>query len=334
MRSFAYDRAASPQGAAQAGAAAGAAFIAGGTNLLDLMKLEVETPDRLVDLGRLDPGGVRPTADGGLRIGAGVSNSALSADPAVRARYPLLSQALLAGASPQLRNKATTAGNLLQRTRCVYFYDTASACNKRAPGTGCDAIGGVNRMNAVVGTSPACIAAHPSDMAVAMMALDATVETVTADGTGRRIPIGGFYRLPGNTPHLDTVLRPGELITAVTLPPPPPGVQGYRKIRDRASYAFALVSVASIVDGADGQVRQARFACGGIAPRPWRVEAAEAALAGARADGPALDRACDLLLQGAAGHGYNDFKIPMLRRLLTHVVAQAVRPATQEQRNG
>ena len=334
MRSFAYERAGSPQGAAQAGAASGAAFIAGGTNLLDLMKLEVETPDRLVDLGRLDPGAVHPTAEGGLRIGAGVSNSALSADPAVRARYPLLSQALLAGASPQLRNKATTAGNLLQRTRCVYFYDTASACNKRAPGTGCDAIGGVNRMNAVVGTSPACIAAHPSDMAVAMMALDATIETVTADGAGRRIPIGSFYRLPGDTPHLDTVLRPGELITAVTLPPPPPGVQGYRKIRDRASYAFALVSVASIVDGSDGRIRQARFACGGIAPRPWRVSAAEAALAGAPADGASLDRACDLLLEGAAGHGRNDFKIPMIRRLLTHVVAQAVRPAAEGQRNG
>ena len=334
MRSFAYDRAASPQGAAQAGAVSGAAFIAGGTNLLDLMKLEVETPTRLVDLGRIDPGGVQPTAEGGLRIGAGVSNSALSADPAVRARYPLLAQALLAGASPQLRNKATTAGNLLQRTRCVYFYNTASACNKRAPGTGCDAIGGVNRMNAVIGTSPACIAAHPSDMAVAMMALDAVIETVTADGAGRRIPIAGFYRLPGDTPHLDTVLQPGELITAVTLPPPPPGVQGYRKIRDRASYAFALVSVAFVVDGADGRIRQARFACGGIAPRPWRVPAAETALAGAPADGPSLDRACDLLLGGAVGHGRNDFKIPMIRRLVTHVVAQAVRPAGEEQRNG
>jgi len=323
MRSFTYERAAVPQGAASAATVAGASFIAGGTNLLDLMKLEVVTPSHLVDLGRLPPAGVQPAADGGIRIGAGLSNSALAADPTVRARYPVLSQALLAGASPQLRNKATTAGNLLQRTRCIYFYDTARACNKRQPGSGCSALSGFNRMNAVVGGSSDCIAVHPSDMAVAMMALDASVETISPSGATRRIPISGFYRLPEHTPHLETVLTPGELITAVTLPPPPPGVQGYRKVRDRASYAFALVSVAFIVDGQGGQVRQARFACGGIAPKPWRVPAAEAALAGTQADDATLAKAGDLLLQGAAGHGQNDFKIPLIRRLLSHVVADA-----------
>ncbi|WP_419729890.1 FAD binding domain-containing protein [Lichenicola sp.] len=324
MRSFTYERAIDPASAARAASVAGGSFIAGGTNLLDMMKLEVETPSHLVDLGRLPPGGVIQTADGGVSIGAGLSNSALAADPIIRDRYPVLSQALLAGASPQLRNKATTAGNLLQRTRCVYFFDTAKACNKRQPGTGCDALAGYNRMNAVVGVSNDCIAAHPSDMAVAMMVLDATIETVSPGGATRRIPIAQFYRLPGNTPHLDTVLAPGELITGVTLPPPPPGIQGYRKIRDRASYAFALVSIASVVDGSGGQVRQARFACGGIGPHPWRVTAAETALTNTPANAASLDHAADLLLAGAAGHGANDFKIPMTRRLLAQVVSTAV----------
>ncbi|MGI4748050.1 MAG: FAD binding domain-containing protein [Janthinobacterium lividum] len=334
MRSFSYERATDPQGAAKAASVQEASFIAGGTNLLDLMKLEIVVPAHLVDLGRLDPGGIGATPDGGLRIGAGVSNSALAADPTVRARYPLLSQALLAGASPQLRNKATTAGNLLQRTRCVYFYDTTAPCNKRQPGTGCSALQGFNRMNAVVGGSSDCIAVHPSDMAVAMMVLSATIETVAPSGTARQIPIGGFYRLPEHTPHLETVLTPGELITGVTLPPPPPGLQGYRKIRDRASYAFALISVASIVDGDGGHIRQARFACGGVAPRPWRVPAAEAALAGTSADAGTIDHAADLLLQGAAGHGHNDFKIPMTRRLLAHVVSTAVTGSGQELNHG
>ena len=331
MRSFTYERAAAPQAAAQAAAVSGASFIAGGTNLLDLMKLEIVVPSHLVDLGRLDPGGVRPAADGGIRIGAGVSNSALAADPVVRARYPLLSQALLAGASPQLRNKATTAGNLLQRTRCVYFYDTAKPCNKRQPGSGCAALAGFNRMNAVVGGSEHCIAVHPSDMAVAMMALDATIETTAPSGAMRRIPISAFYRLPGDTPHLETVLTPGELITAVTLPPPPPGLQSYRKVRDRASYAFALISVASVIDAQGGQVRQARFACGGLAPKPWRVPASEAVLAGSRPDEASLGRAADQLLQGAAGHGQNDFKIPMTRRLLAQVVMTAAQAAPETQ---
>lgn len=334
MRSFSYERATAPQSAAKAASAPDASFIAGGTNLLDLMKLEIVVPAHLVDLGRLDPGGVSATQDGGVRIGAGVSNSVLAADPTIRARYPVLSQALLGGASPQLRNKATTAGNLLQRTRCAYFYDTSAPCNKRQPGTGCSALQGFNRMNAVVGGSSDCIAVHPSDMAVAMMVLDATVETLAPDGTVRRIPISGFYRLPEHTPHLETVLMPGELITAVTLPPPPSGVQGYRKIRDRASYAFALISVASIVDGTGGQIRQARFACGGVAPRPWRVPAAEAALTGMSADAGTIDHAADILFQGAAGHGHNDFKIPMTRRLLAHVVSTAVAGSDQEHNHG
>jgi xanthine dehydrogenase YagS FAD-binding subunit len=324
MRSFTYQRAATPQAAASAATAGGASFIAGGTNLLDLMKLEVLAPAHLVDLGRLDRGGITPTADGGLRIGAGVTNSALAADMTVRQRYAVLSHALLGGASPQLRNKATTGGNLLQRTRCIYFYDTAKPCNKRQPGSGCAALQGLNRMNAVVGASAHCIAVHPSDMAVAMMVLDAKVETLTASGATREIPLAGFYRPPGDTPHIETVLAPGELITAVVLPPPPPGRQIYRKIRDRASYAFALVSIAAIVDGANGHIRSARFAFGGIAPHPWRVAAAEAALAGATADEAALDRAGDLLLAGAQGYGQNDFKIPMTKRLLSYVVARSV----------
>ena len=333
MRSFGYERADSARAAAIAASVPGSSFIAGGTNLVDLMKLEVMAPARLVDLNPLGPGGVAPTPDGGVRIGAGLSNSALAADPVIRARYPLLSQALLSAASPQLRNRATTAGNLLQRTRCVYFYDTASACNKRDPGSGCAALAGCNRMNAVVGGSARCIAVHPSDMAVAMMALDATIETMAADGATRRIPIARFYLLPGATPQLETVLAPGELITAVTLPPPPPGRQRYTKVRDRASYAFALVSVASVIEAGGGTVRGARFAVGGIAPRPWRVPAAEAALAGTPGDAAALGRAGDLLLADAAGHGQNDFKLPLTRRLLGHAVADALRPG-QETRHG
>ena len=332
MRSFTYERAASPKDAAGAATAPGASFIAGGTNLLDLMKLEIVAPSHLVDLGRLDPGGVQPTAGGGIRIGVGLSNSALVADPVVRTRYPLLSQALLAGASPQLRNRATTAGNLLQRTRCVYFYDTAKPCNKRQPGSGCSALGGFNRMNAVIGGSADCIAVHPSDMAVAMMALDATIETVGPGGATRRIPIDAFYRLPERTPHLETVLQPGELVTAVTLPPAPPGLQGYRKVRDRASYAFALISVASIVDAQGGRVRQARYACGGLAPKPWRVPASEAMLTGTGADDASLGRAADRLLHGAVGHGQNDFKIPMTRRLLAHVVMTAAQSSGEIRR--
>ena len=325
MKAFTYERPTSPQAAAAAVARRpDAKFIAGGTNLLDLMKLEVETPTHLVDVNHLGLDRIEDTPDGGLRIGTQVRNSELAADPRVRAHYGVLSRALLAGASGQLRNKATTGGNLLQRTRCYYFYDTTKPCNKREPGSGCSAIDGYNRILAVVGTSPKCIATHPSDMAVAMRALDAKIETVSPDGAARTIPIGEFYRLPGTTPQFDNNLGAGELITAVTLPPPPPGVQVYRKVRDRASYAFALVSVAAIVDHQGGRIRSARLAFGGLAHAPWRVAAAEQALAGATADAASYGAAADGVLQGARGYGANDFKIPLTRSTLSAVLTQAV----------
>jgi xanthine dehydrogenase YagS FAD-binding subunit len=268
MKAFTYERADSVADAARAVAdKPGAKFIAGGTNLLDLMKLEVETPTHLVDVNRLPLAAIEDTPEGGLRIGALVRNSDLAADPRVRKNYPVLSRALLAGASGQLRNKATTAGNLLQRTRCYYFYDVSKPCNKREPGSGCSAIAGFNRIHAIVGASDDCIATHPSDMAVAMQALDAKVETAMPDGSARAIPLAQFYRLPGNTPQLETVLNPGQIITAVTLPPSPKRTQIYRKVRDRASYAFALVSVAAIVEMAGGKIPAARFAFG-LAPQP------------------------------------------------------------------
>ena len=325
MRAFTYERAATPEQAAAAAAAPGAKIIAGGTNLLDLMKLQVETPTRLIDINRLPLDRIEDTPDGGLRIGATVRNSDLAADRRVRRRYGVLSRALLAGASAQLRNKATTGGNLLQRTRCYYFYDLTQPCNKREPGSGCAAMAGFNRIHAVLGGSNQCIATHPSDMAVAMRALDARVETAGADGGGRTIPIDEFYRLPGATPNLETSLRPGEVITAVTLPPPPPGVHIYRKVRDRASYAFALVSVAAVVDAVDGRIRSARLAFGGLAPRPWREGAAEAALAGSVPRPASFDAAANAVLSGALGHGGNDFKIPLARRTLNAVLAQATR---------
>jgi len=281
MKPFTYERAKTPADAAAAVMREpGAKFIAGGTNLLDLMKLQIETPSHLVDVNGLALDRIEATPEGGLRIGALVRNTDLAADPHVRRDYGVLSRALLAGASGQLRNKATTAGNLLQRTRCPYFYDSNQPCNKRQPGSGCSAIGGVSRQLAVIGGSEACIATHPSDMAVAMRVLDATVETVRADGRLRRIPIADVHQLPGSTPHVETTLERGELITAVTLPRPVGGTQVYRKVRDRASYAFALVSVAAVVQK-DGS---ARIALGGVAPKPWRVEAAEATVPqGARA---------------------------------------------------
>src|SRR3954469_18670985 len=263
------------EAAASAGRTQGAKFVAGGTNLLDLMKLQIETPTHLIDVNDLGLDKIEPTPDGGLRIGASVRNTALAADETVRREYGVLARALLPGASGQLRNKATTAGNLLQRTRCPYFYDTNMPCNKREPGTGCSAMGGHTRELAIIGTSQACIANHPSDMAVAMRVLDATVESVQADGGTRRIPIADLHCLPGDTPHIETTLASGELITAVTLPQPIAGVQMYRKVRDRASYAFALISVAAIVqeDGAG------RVALGGVAHKPWRVESAEFSMA-------------------------------------------------------
>lgn len=314
MRAFTYERALTVTDAA--GAAAlnpGARFIAGGTNLLDLMKLEIETPRHLIDVNHLGLDRIEPTGDGGLRIGALVRNTDLAADARVRRDYPLLARALVAGASGQLRNRATTAGNLLQRTRCPYFYDTAQACNKRRPGSGCAALDGVSRQLAVIGMSDSCIATHPSDMAVALRALDATVETVAAGGATRAIALADFHLLPGDAPHVETVLAAGELITAVTLPAPVGGAQIYRKVRDRASYAFALVSVAAVVQP-DGT---GRVALGGVAHKPWRVEAAEALMPeGARA-------VTARLLEGARPTEDNAFKILLAERALAAVLAQA-----------
>jgi xanthine dehydrogenase YagS FAD-binding subunit len=314
MRAFTYERARTPAEAAAAAARTqGARFIAGGTNLLDLMKLEIEIPSHLIDVNGLKLDTIEATDDGGVRIGALVRNTDLAADSRIRRDYALLTRALVAGASGQLRNKATTAGNLLQRTRCPYFYDTAQPCNKRLPGSGCAAIGGVSRQLAVVGTSPACIATHPSDMAVAMMLLDATVETVRADGSTRRIALDDFYRAPGKTPHIDSVLDKGELIAAVALPAPLGGTHIYRKVRDRASYAFALVSVAAVLQ-ADGS---GRVALGGVAYKPWRSDAADALLPqGARA-------VVGNLLQGATPSPENQFKVQLAERTLASVLMQA-----------
>ncbi|MPQ55997.1 xanthine dehydrogenase family protein subunit M [Duganella sp. FT27W] len=311
MRAFTYQRAATAaEAAAVAARTPGSRFIAGGTNLLDLMKLEIETPAHLVDVNGLGLDRIDATPDGGLRIGALVRNTDLAADTTVRRDYGVLSRALLAGASAQLRNKATTAGNLLQRTRCPYFYDTNQACNKRTPGAGCAAIGGFTRGHAIVGQSDACIATHPSDMAVAMRLLDAVVETVNPDGATRTIPIADFYRPPGNTPNLDTNLRPAELITAVTLPKPLGGRHVYRKVRDRASYAFALASVAAVVQP-DGT---GRVAVGGVAHQPWRVPAADAALPqGGQA-------ATTLLLAGARTTEENAFKVVLVHRTLDAIL--------------
>jgi xanthine dehydrogenase YagS FAD-binding subunit len=316
MRAFSYQRARTPLEAAQAAAAApGARFIAGGTNLLDLMKLEIETPAHLVDVNGAGMDRIEPTQDGGLRVGALVRNTDLAADPRVRRDYAVLSRALLAGASPQLRNKATTAGNLLQRTRCPYFYDTDQPCNKRAPGSGCSAIGGFNRHHAIVGASAACIATHPSDMAVAMRLLDAQVETVRADGGTRVIPIADFHRLPGDTPHIEHVLAPGELITAVTLPKPLGGRHFYRKVRDRSSYAFALVSVAAVLQP-DGS---GRVALGGVAHKPWRLPEAEQLLP--RGGQAVTER----LLAGARTSQDNAFKVPLVQRAIDGVLVEARR---------
>lgn len=320
MKTFTYKRADTPEAAVRDVGIEGARFIAGGTNLLDLMKLQVETPAKLVDISRLDLATIEDAEGGGLLIGALVPNSDLAADPRVIASYEVLSRALLAGASAQLRNKASTGGNLLQRTRCYYFYDLASCCNKRSPGSGCDAIGGINRILAVLGTSDHCIATHPSDMAVAMRALDATIVTLKADGDRRRIPIHDFYRLPGETPHIETVLERGELITHIALPTPPVGRQIYRKVRDRASYAFALVSVAGIIGMEDGRIAKASLAFGGLGPMPWRDPAVEKALIGQAPSREVFSAAADALVADAKGHGSNDFKIPLARRTLMAVL--------------
>ena len=323
MKAFSYTRAATPQEAVRAVNGGGEAFIAGGTNLLDLMKLQVETPGHLIDINRIGLDQIEDTPEGGLRIGALVRNSDLAVDARVRTKYEVLSRALLSGASAQLRNKATTGGNLLQRTRCYYFYDTSKPCNKRQPGSGCAALEGFNRVHAILGTSEHCIASHPSDMAVAMRVLDAVVETVKPDGSARNIPIAELHKLPGDTPHIETTLAHGELITAVTLPPPPPGRQIYRKVRDRASYAFAMVSVAAILDIEGDRLKSGRIAFGGIGAKPWRAEAAEAALQDEAANGATAERFSDEILAGAVGHGSNDFKIPLTRRTVRAVLSQA-----------
>jgi xanthine dehydrogenase YagS FAD-binding subunit len=314
MKPFTYERASTPAQAAEAVLRRpGAKFIAGGTNLLDLMKLQIETPSHLVDVNALALDKIAPADDGGLRIGALVRNTDLAADERVRRDYAVLSRALLAGASGQLRNKATTAGNLLQRTRCAYFYDTDQPCNKRRPGSGCSALGGYSRQLAVVGASPACIATHPGDMAVAMRVLDASIETVRPGGRARTIPIADFHKLPQGTPQVENALEPGELITAVTLPRPVGGIHVYRKVRDRASYAFALVSVAAIVQK-DGS---GRVALGGVAPKPWRNTDAEAELPhGAKA-------VTDKLLAGAQPTAENAFKLPLAERTLAAALMQA-----------
>jgi xanthine dehydrogenase YagS FAD-binding subunit len=316
MRHFDYARAETPEAAVRQGGGTATKFIAGGTNLLDLMKLEIETPEKLIDISRLDLHDIADTTEGGLSIGAMTLNSDLAVHPRVRSDYPMLSRALLAGASAQLRNKATAGGNLLQRTRCFYFYDTASPCNKRTLGSGCAAQGGFTRIHAILGTSPSCIATHPSDMAVAMRALDATVVTLKADGGKRRIAMADFYRLPGDTPDIETALEPGELITHIELPPPPKGKQLYRKVRDRASFAFALVSVAGAASTEGGKIASASLAFGGIAPMPWRDAEVEAALIGKPATRETFTAAADALLADAKGFGGNDFKIPLARRTL------------------
>ena len=330
MKSFTYERASSPAQAASAAARIkGAKFIAGGTNLLDLMKLQIETPAHLIDINDLGLDKIEPTPEGGLKIGALVRNTDLAADARVRRDYGVLTRALVAGASAQLRNQATTAGNLLQRTRCPYFYDTNQPCNKRRPGSGCAAIGGFSRQHAIVGVSDACIATHPSDMAVAMRALDATVETVRPNGAARTIPIADFHRLPGNTPHLENSLEPGELITAVTLPKPVGGTHLYRKVRDRASYAFALVSVAAIVQR-DGT---GRVALGGVAHKPWRVEAAEREMPrGAKAVASGLVAGArtthENAIQGAAGRAHARLGACRSERL-----NHEIRPTRHEERH-
>ncbi len=310
-----------------------AKFIAGGTNLIDLMKEDVERPTRLIDITRLPLKTVEETPDGGLRIGALVPNADLAYHPVVEKRYPLLGSAILAGASQQLRNMASTGGNLLQRTRCYYFYDTATPCNKREPGSGCSAINGINRMHAILGASDACIATHPSDMCVALAALEARIH---AQGPGgeRTIAFADFHRLPGDTPHIDTNLHADEIITAITLPP-----QGfsanytYLKLRDRLSYAFALVSVAVGMELDGSTIKHERFALGGVAHKPWRDKAAEAVLNGQAASADNFARAADLLLQGAKGYEHNAFKIDLARRAIVRALTQAARGTPQAQSN-
>ncbi|MBF6347530.1 xanthine dehydrogenase family protein subunit M [Nocardia flavorosea] len=331
MIPFEYRRATSAQEAVAAVAERpGAAFLGGGTNLVDHMKLGIAAPELLVDVSRLPLDGIEETAGGGLRVGAAVRNSDLAAHPVVRARYPALSRALLSGASGQLRNLATTGGNLLQRTRCVYFQDVTTPCNKRDPGSGCSALGGYVRYHAILGASEHCVAVHPSDMAVALAALDARVVTESTDGE-QRIPVADFHRLPGDHPERDTVLSHGQLITAIEIPAPPAGVVAdYRKVRDRASYAFALVSVAAeLALESGGTIRSARLAFGGVAHRPWRARRAEAELTAAPATEHTFERAADAELADARPLDGNEFKVELARRTLVSTLQTLTEQAQQ-----
>lgn len=332
MINFQYSRASDVTDAVrQIAAAPDAKFIAGGTNLIDLMKDFVERPSRLIDISRLPLKSVEPTVDGGLRIGALVPNTDLAYHPLIEQRYPMVGSAILAGASQQLRNMASTGGNLMQRTRCAYFYDTATPCNKREPGSGCSAIGGLNRGHAILGASDACIAVHPSDLCVALAALDARVH-VAGPGGNRTIAFEDFHRLPEDTPQRDTNLEPHEMITAIELPARGfAGNYSYLKIRDRLSYAFALVSVAAALEMDGNVIKEARLAMGGVAHKPWRDRAAEAALRGQAADESTFHRATDLLLQNAKGYGHNTFKIELARAAAVRALTQAARGTPQSQ---
>jgi xanthine dehydrogenase YagS FAD-binding subunit len=332
MNNFEFSRASDVADAVrQMAADPDARFVAGGTNLIDLIKEGVATPSRLIDITRLPLGRVDETGDGGLRIGALVPNSDLAYHPQIEKRYPLLRGAILAGASPQLRNMATTGGNLLQRTRCFYFYDTTTPCNKREPGSGCSALDGLNRTHAILGTSEHCIATHPSDMCVALAALDARVLATGRDGE-RSIAFADFHRLPGDTPQLDTNLKKDEIITAIELPPKGFATNySYLKIRDRLSYAFALVAVAAALEIENGAIKEARLALGGVAHKPWRNRQAESQLRGAPASRESFVRAADHLLRDARGFGHNDFKIELARRAIVRTLTQAANGTPQSQ---
>ena len=323
MRNFSYSRAATAQDALKLiSTLPNAKFLGGGTNLVDLMRENIEQPDALIDVTRLPASGITETADGGISIGAEVKNTAVANHNLIRQRYPVLSQAILCGASGQIRNMATVGGNLMQRTRCYYFYDEAAKCNKRNPGAGCDAIHGFNRIHAILGASEHCIATHPSDMCVALAALDATVRVAGRDGE-RSIPFDAFHALPGGTPHIETALRPNELITAVELPSLAFARRSlYRKVRDRASYAFALVSVAAALEIENGRIRSVRVALGGVAPKPWRAYEAERILSGAEINLETFRRAADAELSSARGYRYNDFKIELARRTIASVLSE------------
>lgn len=329
MRAFSYERVKTPAEAAAAIVRKpNAKFIAGGTNLLDLMKVGIETPRALIDLKTVHSRQIDSTADGALHLGAGATNTQVAADRTVRERYPVLARAILSGASAQIRNRATVAGNLLQRTRCAYFYNLDLPCNKRQPGSGCSARDGVNRMHAIFGASTHCVATHPSDMAVALAALDAQVELQRADQTRHRLPLAEFHTLPGDTPQRESVLQPGELISAVHLPAAPQTIQIYRKVRDRASFAFGLVSVAAVLTVAGGKVSQARLAFGGVAAKPWRQPEAEQALLGTRLAATDVEACAAAAVRGAAPLHHNAFKPLLLQQTLRQVLSQA---ATQVQ---